>query len=65
MEISYTILASAIAKAAADPKKASSGILEKIQLDTELYRLGHNKACLYIHICHPILFVFESLKTKS
>ncbi len=48
--ISYTILAPAIAKAEADPRKSSAGILEKIQLDTELYRLGHNKACLYIYI---------------
>jgi hypothetical protein len=63
--ISYTILASAIAKAAADPKKASAGILEKIQLDTELYRLGHNKACVYIYtyiqsktICPPQLLFF-------
>ncbi len=56
--ISYTILASAIAKAASDPKKASAGILEKIQLDTELYRLGHNKACLYIHT-HIMPAIFE------
>ena len=47
MEISYTILAPAIAKREADPKKSSAGVLEAIQLDTELFRLGHNKACLY------------------
>jgi len=39
----YTILAPAIAKKEADPKKACAGVLEKIQLDTDLYRLGNTK----------------------
>ncbi|XP_059351924.1 myosin heavy chain, muscle-like isoform X14 [Daphnia carinata] len=39
----YTILAPAVAKREPDPKKSSAGVLETIQLDTELYRLGHNK----------------------
>ncbi len=43
--ISYTILAAAVSKSESDPKKASAGILSTIQLDNELYRLGHNKAC--------------------
>jgi len=39
----YTILAPAIAKKEADPKKACAGVLEKVQLDTDLYRLGNTK----------------------
>ena len=44
-DCSYTILAPAIAKKEADPKKACAGVLEKVQLDTDLYRLGNTKAC--------------------
>lgn len=43
--ISYTILAPAIAKKEEDPKKGCQGVLEAVQLDTELYRLGSTKAC--------------------
>lgn len=44
-DCSYTILAPAIVKKESDPKKACAGVLEKIQLDAELYRLGNTKAC--------------------
>lgn len=47
MDISYTILAPAVSKKESDPKKSSQGVLETIQLDPELYRLGNTKACLY------------------
>lgn len=45
--ISYTILAPAVSKRESDPKKSAQGILETIQLETELYRIGNTKACLY------------------
>jgi len=41
---SYAILCPAIARTSEDPKKATSGILEKVALDAEFYKLGHTKA---------------------
>merc|ERR1712127_690598 len=51
----YTILAPAISKATDDPKKSCQGVLEKVQLDTELYRLGNTKAC---GLLPPVSFFF-------
>ena len=53
--ISYTILAPAVSKRESDPKKSAQGILETIQLDTELYRIGNTKACLHLHLEFSLL----------
>jgi len=49
---SYMILAPNEMKAEPDERKSAGLCLNAVQLDPELYRLGHTKA--RIHSCHNI-----------
>lgn len=47
---SYKILNPAAVTKESDPKKCAQHILDASGLDSELYRLGHTKACLTMFV---------------
>lgn len=58
---SYKILNPTAVSKQPDPKKCAELILDASGLDSDLFRLGHTKACFNLisyHVCHVFEFLF-------